>query len=335
MSEQEIENAFEEDDGVATSFVELPVDCAWVKWTRGNGQLAALRDTDPGQYFGGWKSRVVKFGGKDGELNPVLPYPIVERSTQDASATFDVYATNVLHVVIIASRERFELREEVMDEKLGFKVNKVRKVALKRQEGFKPNKQILGWAFNPTTEEHEPVLIVLDAWNAYISFNNASTAWKKATKNVAPGMSVIRRYGSVGKAGKDGKVLPVFEKFGEGTSTPIEAIDIAHPRLFKVTPELLALQTASQAWKTDPRWLQEGKIGQVTEENDNLSVESDAANPWLERFAKRAKELKYTDQDIADELAHAGGDYRKAYEAIADQSQLASVDGAVNMEPPF
>lgn len=292
---------FEEDDGVKSMFAELPVQAAVMRWTRGDARLVSLKDVDPGLYFGGWKARVKKFGTTD-EFNPKLPYPIVTRTSENGQASFEVYATNLLHIMIVATRMRYEFRSKAMNPQLGFETTKVERVSLERKEGYQPMQQVFGLAYHPRTDEHFPVLLWIDAWSASISFNRASQAWKKTLKGVPAGMTLIRQYGSLGKVDKKpdsptfGKFVPNFEEFGGGRSTPIEAI-VSEPRMIAITEELTQLQADAQEWKTCPRWHEEGRFGGETA----AVVEEEAiADEWLEKFAARAKELRLTNIDTED-----------------------------------
>lgn len=318
---------FQEDDGVGSAFAELPVDAAYVRWTRGDGKLGILREQDPGIYFGGWKARVEKWNTETGEKNPPLPYPVVKRTNQKGDIQFDVYATNVLHVITIATRTRYELRVKEEDSQ-GQERTKVTQVSLERKTGFTPNQQIFGLAFNSTTDEHYPVVISIDSWSAFISFQKASQNWKKVLKAVAPGKTLIRRYGSVGKADKTSGVVPNFEEYGQGYSTPIEAIDMKNPRLYDINDELNNLQAQAQEWKNDPMWLKEGRFG------SNVADMDDEGNgdPFMDLFAKRAKEIGLTNIEIQDLVKSNGGDYEKAYDAIAPETP---VTGTVNLGNPF
>lgn len=322
---------FEEDDGVKSSFAELPVQAAVMRWTRGDARLVAVKDVDPGQYFGGWKARVKKFGTTNDEFNPPLPYPIVTRTNEKGNASFEVFATNILHIVTVATRNRFELRSKAMNQALGFETTKVERVSLERKEGYQPMQQVFGLAFNPLTDEHYPVVLWIDAWSASISFNKASQVWKKTLKAIPEGTTLIRRYGSVGRMDKaSGLLVPDFEEFGGGRSTPIMAIDVANPRYFKITDELTKLQEDAQEWKTCPRWHQEGKFGGGQDEA--VVVGEEPINEWLVRLDARAKELHLTNLDIQDIVKHEGGDYKKAFMSIADSSQLEA-GGTAEINP--
>lgn len=329
---------FEEpEEGIQGSFAELPVPAATLRWSRGDARLRVLKDTDPGLYFGGWRTRVKKFKGKDGEKNPAVPLPIVTRTDTKGSSTFDVYATNVLHFIPIRTRMRFELREKEFVERLGFDAFVVKRISLTKKDGWSPMHQIFGLVFNATTEEHAPALLWVDMWNAHISYGNAFGVWQKAVARLATkGVNtVIRKYGSIGKLEKDtGLMLPNMVEFKGGTSTPIEAIGIDNPRFYDLTEELQELQFGSLAWGEDPLWLKEGSV-----KGDNTIVsamEEVLADPFLQMFSQRAREIGLTNIEIEDLLASSKHDYEKAYDEIKPEApEIVSAPGSADLGNPF
>lgn len=295
-------------DGSASAYAELPVKAAYLRWTRGNANLRALRETDPAQYFGGWRALVT---ARDGTLNPELPLPVVERASQDGKHLYKAYATNVLEFLPIQHRTRFELREKVTDQ-TGNQKDVIRAIAKARQQGYAPHRQVFGLVY--VGHDSAPAILDINAWSAFISFERTGQIWGRMRP--PEGSALIRRYGSTGAKDKaSGLLMPNFERYGEGYSTPIEAIDREHPRYILITPELDALSEQSQAWRNCERWNAEGKVDEP--------VEPVSA---LDRFMARANELSLSEADIEQLLAENGNDYSKALKAL---------EGFAEIEMPF
>ena len=88
------------DDGSQEAFVELPIQAAWLKWSRGNAQLADKFKTDPGVFLGGWRAGVTDL---ENNKLPELPLPIVERVSEDGQHKYSVYASNFVYFFPILS----------------------------------------------------------------------------------------------------------------------------------------------------------------------------------------------------------------------------------------
>lgn len=297
--------------GVGSGYAELPFDVAWLKWSRGDAKLAQIADKDPGAYFGGWRAMVKN---KDDEALPALPLPIVERVSEDGKARYSVYATNVLNFLPIAARVRFELRQKVKDEESGREYERAVHVSKTKREGYAPNRQVFGIVYSADLKQMAYAVLVINKWSSFISFEKAERAWLKKSKSDS---LVIRRYGTTGEVDKKGNATPKFEVFGQSRSTPIEAIDLANAMFVKITPDLDKLYDSVLAWKECAVWNAEGA---PTEE-----VET----PVMTAFLEKARELRFTDDDIAQHLAFFDGDYKKALEGLAPDainSRLAETD---------
>lgn len=295
-------------DGSASAYAELPVKPAYLRWTRGNANLRALRESDPAQYFGGWRALVT---ARDGTLNPELPLPVVERASQDGKHLYKAYATNVLEFLPIQHRTRFELREKVTDQ-TGNQKDVIRAIAKERRQGYAPHRQVFGLVY--VGDNSAPAVLEINTWSTFISFERAGQAWTKIKP--AEGMALVRRYGSIGVKDKNsGLIMPNFEKYREGHSTPIEAIGRDRPRFVKITPELDSLWDGSQAWRNCERWNAEGKVEEPAEP---ISA--------LDKFMERANELSLSESDIEQLLAENGNDYVKAFKAL---------EGFAEVELPF
>lgn len=285
--------------GVDSGYAELPFDVAWLKWSRGDAKLVQLAEKDPGAYFGGWRAMVKS---KDGEALPALPLPIVERVSEDGKARYSVYATNSLTFLPIAARVRFELRQKVKDEETGREYERAVHVSKSKREGYAPNRQVFGVVYSADLKQTAYAVLVINKWSSFISFEKAERAWLKKGR---PGQLVIRRYGTVGTKDKKGNVTPNFEVFGQSRSTPIEAIGLDEPLYVPITPELDELYDSVKAWQDCPVWNAEGAPNEAAE------------TPVMTAFLEKARELRFTDDDIAKHLAYFDGDYKKALEGLS------------------
>jgi hypothetical protein len=294
------------DEGSRSGYIDVPVPSAWVKWSRGDAKLASVKKTDPAAFYGGWRAFLQhKEKGSDKMVdNPVLPLPVVERVSESGEHPYKVYATNILSVVPIQWRMRYEYREKVTDPNTGRETEKVVQTSTIKQPGYQPNKQMFVLVFNSKTDEYAPAILFLSTWSAFISFNKAAEQWKKV--KAPDGQILIRRYGSLGvNAG----ATPKFEIYGQGRSTPIDAIGTEKPRFIADNPAFDKLFDDSIAWKTCPAWNAEGK---VTEEDP-----SNGGNPDLMKFDQLADEAGLSNLDKAQLVAEANGDYKKAIESLS------------------
>jgi hypothetical protein len=286
-------------DGSAAAFAELPVAASYLKWTRGDAKLAGIFKSDPGLYLGGWRAFVTN---QDGEELPKLPIPIVDRSSEDGKHGYKVFASNYINFLPIQHRTRFEKREKAKDQKTGRDYEKVVNVSRERLTGYAPYRQVFGIVYANDSDEHMPAVLKIYKWSAFISFERAGQAWNKISKTSPDGKALIRRYGTMGVKTDDGKLVPNFETYNEGRSTPIEAVGLQKPRFIDITPELMKLMSDSLEWKNCERWNAEGKVQEVVAE---VTIEQ-------AEFNKKCAALNLTNIEADQLLAEAGGDYQKA-----------------------
>jgi len=289
-------------DGSTSSYAELPVEAAYLRWTRGNAQLRAIAKTDPGAYYGGWRAFVKSLDRKSGEevQLPAIPIPIVERVSQDGKHPYQVYATNVLQFLPIQHRTRFELRRKVKNED-GSEFDKVIATSRNRQPGYIPYRQIFGLVFAKDSDDFAPGVIKLFNWSSFISFEKSGQAWNKIA--VPDGMVLVRRYGSIGL--KDGSAK--FEKYGEGYSTPIDPIGLDKPRLHPITDELDKLFDQSLVWKNCERWNAEGE------------TIDDAEKTAKQEFLEKCAAINLQDDEIEQLLKENGGNYATALASLSPE----------------
>jgi hypothetical protein len=281
-------------DGSSSAFAELPVPAAYLSWTRGNAQLRQIAQNDPGAYFGGWRAFTLD---RDGNALPFLPIPIVERVSEDGKHPYNVYASNVISFLPIQHRTRFELRQKTKDEQTGKEYDRIVSISQERRQGYAPYRQVFGLVFNRETDEHSPAVLKVWKWSTFITFERAGQAWNKVV--VPEGQVLIRRYGSLGI--KENEILvPNFEVYGQGRSTPIEAIGLSKPRFVGLTPEFDDLWEKSQAWKNCERWNAEGKVM----DEDTASAKS--------LFIAKCEEMGLSNIETEQLVAEAKGDYKQA-----------------------
>jgi hypothetical protein len=296
------------DEGSRSGYIEPPVPAAWMRWARGDAKLASIKTTDPAAYFGGWRA-FLQHKDKSSNTqvnNPKLPLPVVERVSESGEHPYTVYATNVLNFLPLNYRMRYEFREKIKDEQTGRETEKVVTSSPDKKPGYQPNKQIFGLVFDAIFDNYAPAILFISTWSAFISMNKAAEAWKKV--KVPEGQILIRRYGSIGVT-KDGGVTPKFEIYGQGRSTPIDAIGTDKPRFIADNPAFDKLFDDSIAWKTCSAWNAEGK---VTEEDP-----ANGGNPDLIAFDRIADEAGLSNIEKAQLVSEANGDYKKAIESLS------------------
>jgi hypothetical protein len=305
-----MENKFS--DGSTSGYQELPVPFAWLNWTRGEAKLAALKDTDPGAYFGGWRAFVTskdKTSNEERE-NPKLPMPIVTRVSEDGKHQYRVYASNVIDFLPIQHRTRFELREKATDMQTGREYQKLVAVSQEKRQGYAPCRQIFGLVFNGTN--YAPAVLVINKWSAFISINKAGEKWNKI--KIPAGQVLVRRYGSIGTA--DG--MPNFEVFGQGRSTPIDAIGLDKPSFIAETPELNDLYDKSLAWKNCEKWNAEGK------------ADEPEVTPLVQKFNAACEEIGLSNIEIEQLVKESGGSIAKALQALVNEPTSEEVNTALS-----
>jgi len=293
-------------DGSATGFEELPVEVAWLTWTRGDAKLSAAKDTDPGSYFGGWRAFAKGKDRTSGEEreNPKLPIPLVTRVSEDGSAQYQVYATNDLRFLPINHRTRFEMREETTDPNTGREYQKLLATSSEKPDikGYSPVRQIFGLVFSADLKKYAPAVIHIKNWSSFISFEKAGQKFNKL--GVPDNKALIRRYGSIGNE----KGQPNFEIFGQSRSTPIEAIGVDKPILVDITDEMINLLEGSMDWKTCPKW--------------NATGGADDQEPTIvQQFNAACDAIGMTNVDIEQLLADNGNNYYKALAALQPPSE--------------
>lgn len=265
-------------EGVESTYADLPVQVNYLYWKRGNGQLEHLKEKDPGAFFGGFSAMVVD---SEGNKLPTLHIPIVTRKSDDGKATYQRYATNVIHLLPIASRMRYELREKQFNTKRQRDEEKVVSVAREYvsgvTKGYQPMKQVFGLVYSPDGSTSAPAVLKIDKWSSFISFNKAVGVWMKV--KVEDGEILVRRYGTVGASDKDGNIFPNFESFNDGKSTPIEAIDVQYPMVVKITPEIDKLWEDSQAWAKCEKWHPSAKVQELAPEIHNIEEQNQFGEP--------------------------------------------------------
>jgi len=289
-------------DGTSEGYAELPVEFAWLNWTRGNAKLAQIKDTDPGAYFGGWRAFVngIDRSTKEEYENPKLPLPVVQRVSEDGKHPYQVYATNVIEFLPIQHRTRFELREQTTDPESGRSYNKLVATSPQRKPGYAPCRQIFGLVYNG--EEYAPAVMVINKWSAFISFEKAGQKWNKI--KIPDTKVLVRRYGSVGNKDSKGNVTPNFEVFGQGRSTPIDAVGLDKPKFVELTKEMDELYEGSTAWKNCSMWNAEGEVEEEREQTD------------LEKFLEICDIIGLSEGEIAQIVKENAGDYHKALLAV-------------------
>jgi len=256
-------------EGYESSYAELPVPVNYLYWKRGNASLSGLRETDPGAFFGGWSASL---HGREDDM-PALPLPIVTRFSDDGQATYERYASNVIKFLPITSRMRYELREKRADKLTGREVERVAAVSKNYTSGvtvgFQPHKQVFGIVYSDDMQSTGYAVLKLNKWSSFLAFSKAAQAWSRV--KVEDGHVLVRRYGSVGVEvqTKNGiTVMPKFDVYGEGKSTPIEAIAVNQPIFVKITSELDGLWDAAQGWSACQKW---NAAGQVVDETQVVS----------------------------------------------------------------
>lgn len=286
-------------DGSAVAYAELPVKSNYLRWTRGNAQLRNSIDSDPAVFYGGWRASVTT---KDGTSMPELPLPIVERVSEDGKHIYKSYASNVIDFLPIQHRTRFELREKSKDAITGRDIVTIKAVSKEKIQGYTPVRQVFGLVFNGANDA--PVILYIDKWNTFISFERAGQSWNKIS--VPENHALVRRYGSIGEKNSDGVIVPKFETYGEARYTPIDAINTDNPLFVNVLQRHIDLFNASLEWKNCQRWNAVGQTNEVIGETDK------------QKFIKRANELNLSNVDIEQLLAENNNSYASALEAIDD-----------------
>jgi len=196
--------------------------------------------------------------------------------------------------------------------------DKIVATARERRQGYAPYRQVFGLLFAAGSDEYKPAVLKVFKWSAFINFERAGQKWNKVI--VPEGQVLVRRYGSLGKTDK-GVTVPNFEVFGQGHSTPIEAIGLDKPRFYDLTPELEALWETSLPWRKCERWNAVGK------------VEDEATTGVQAEFEAKCAELGFDAEMTAGYLSDYGGSYLDALSAITGDAINAALEAGEEEEP--
>lgn len=246
-------------------FVNLPVETFnKITWRGGDDKLSALIAIDPGIYLGEFRSMVSTTGTpeKPSIVFPALPWNVVTRKA--GRETYQRYSTTEMLFRPIAARARFVKYERSGDgKKVKNDTNGRYRIAATSSEfpgkgsGFDPQKEIFGIVLDTKGVAVSYACLVLDNWNAYISYNNSAAKFEAL--KVPEGQLAIYKIGTRGEV-VGGEVIQKGKKFGEGTFVEIEPLDLHTPMLFDITKEFDDMWEAAQAWKDCPRWNATGRV---------------------------------------------------------------------------
>lgn len=249
--------------GNNTPFANLPVESFnKIIWRGGDEKLSALIANDPGIYLGEFRSMVSTTGTpeKPSIVFPALPWNVVTR--RSGRETYQRYSTTEMLFRPISARSRFVKYERAGDGKKIKADNGRYKIIVTSSEfpgkgsGFDPQKEIFGIVLDTSGNSVTYACLVLDNWNAFISYNNSAAKFEaiKTPENKL----VVYKIGTRGEV-VNGEVIQKSKKFGEGNFVEIEPLDLAIPMLFDITKEFDDIWEASQVWKDCVRWNATGK----------------------------------------------------------------------------
>lgn len=249
--------------GNSTQYINLPVESFnKITWRAGDDKLSMLLDTDPGQYLGEFRSMVSTTATQDKPsiVFPVLPWKVVTRRA--GRDTYQRYSTTEMLFRPIAARSRFVKYERGEDSKRVKGENGRNKITATSKEfpgkgsGYDPQKEVFGYVINEKGEQCTFGLLVLDTWNAYITYNNAAKAFENA--KVPEGKLPILKIGTRGEI-VNGETFPKVKKLNGGSFVEIEALDLNNVATFDITPDFDEMWEVSQAWAKCERWNTNGK----------------------------------------------------------------------------
>lgn len=239
------------------SFENLPVESFnKITWRGGDEKLSPLLPTDPGAYLGEFRSMVKTTGTPErpSVTFPVLPWNIVTR--RSGRETYQRYSATEMLFRPIVARARF-VKYERAD---GFRVkndngrNKIIATSAifpGKGSGFDPHKEVFGYVLDAAGKIATHALLVLDSWNAYISYNNAAKQFESV--RVEDGKLVVLKIGTRGEV-VNGETLPKAKSFNGRSFVEIEPLDLNSPRFFDITQEFDEIWEAAQAWANCERW---------------------------------------------------------------------------------
>jgi len=253
--------------GNNTPFANLPVESFnKITWRGGDDKLSMLLDTDPGQYLGEFRSMVSTTGTPDKPsiVFPVLPWPIMNR--RSGRESYQRYSTTEMLFRPITARARFVKYERGEDNKRIKGDNNRNKIIATSKDfpgkgsGYDPQKEIFGVVMNEKGEQCTFGLLVLDTWNAYITYNSAAKIFENL--KMPEGKLPIFRIGTRGEVVK-GERFPKTKTLNGNSFVEIEALDTNNVMQFDITPDFDTLWEASQTWAKCERWNASGKIEEV------------------------------------------------------------------------
>jgi hypothetical protein len=112
--------------------------------------------------------------------------------------------------------------------------------------------------------------------------------------------------------------MPNFEVFGQGRSTPIDAIGLDKPSFIAETPELNDLYDKSLAWKNCEKWNAEGK------------ADEPEVTPLVQKFNAACEEIGLSNIEIEQLVKESGGSIAKALQALVNEPTSEEVNTALS-----
>lgn len=268
--------------GNTAQFELLPVESFnKLTWRSGNDKLSAILSTDPGAYLGEFRSMVKTTATADKPeiVFPVLPWKIVTRKS--GRETYQRYSATEMLWRPISARARFVKYERdsegnrVKNDSNRNKIVATAKEYPGKGSGYEPQKEVFGMVLDAAGKFATYACLVLDAWNSYISYNQAVA---KFDRIIAPdGKLIVYKLGTRGEM-VDGELVQKVKNFNGNSQVEIEPLDLDAPRWLDITQEFDGIWEASQAWTKCPRWNAAGKVSPeeiLPESTDpNIALES-------------------------------------------------------------
>ena len=252
------------------SFALLPVETFnKIMWRSGDDRLPPLLETDPGQFLGEFRSMVEMPATNDREavIFPVLPWRIVKRKS--GRETYQRYSTTEMLFRPIAARLRYVLfardaANQVIKDENGRKVILAVTKNFVPKSGYEPQKEVFGIVYDDKGEPKTYALLVLDSWNAYISYDRAAKVFEKIA---APeGQLPLYRIGTRGTKDSDGNLTTKYKNFNGKNMVEIEALDADKPMFVTIDEEFDRIWEKAQEWVKCPRWNSEKMNGAEVQE---------------------------------------------------------------------
>lgn len=250
--------------GNTAQFANLPVESFnKITWRGGDDKLSALISTDPGLYLGEFRSMVSTTATpeKPSIVFPALPWEVVTR--RSGRETYQRYSATEMLFRPITARARFVKYErsgngeKVKNENGRYRIAATSSEFPGKGSGFDPQKEVFGIVFDKNGVQTSYACLVLDNWNAYISYNNAAAKFEaiKSPENKL----VVYKIGTRGEV-VNGEVIQKGKKFGDATFVEMEAFDLQAPMFIEITKDFDDMWEASQEWKNCPRWNATGRV---------------------------------------------------------------------------